>query len=117
MTSRSTPAEKPRILVIGSSNTDMIVAMDRLPKAGETILGGDFTMVSGGKGANQAVSAARAGGAVTFIGRVGQDMFGDKALAAFAADGIDVSHVIRDSQTPSGVALILVGKQRRGDAT
>jgi ribokinase len=100
---------KQRVLVIGSSNTDMILRVARIPKPGETLLGGEFAMCAGGKGANQAVGAARAGGAVTFIGRVGQDMFGEQALASLAADGINVEYVVRDRVRPSGVALIFVG--------
>ena len=101
---------KNSILVVGSSNTDMIIKIARIPKPGETILGGEFTSAAGGKGANQAVGAARAGGAVTFIARVGQDMFGDKAVASFVADGINVDYVVRDRTCPSGVALIFVGE-------
>jgi ribokinase len=99
---------KPKILVIGSSNTDMIVKVPRLPRAGETLLGGEFLTAAGGKGANQAVSAARAGGDVTFIARVGEDMFGQRAIAGFERDGLHVKHVLRDPDQPSGVALILV---------
>jgi ribokinase len=98
------------ILVVGSSNTDMIIKVRRIPKPGETILGGEFASAAGGKGANQAVGAARAGGAVTFIARVGRDMFGDKAVAGFIADGINVDYVVRDRTSPSGVALIFVGQ-------
>jgi ribokinase len=98
-----------RVLVIGSSNTDMTVNVARLPRAGETILGGEFAMCAGGKGANQAVGAARAGGAVTFIGRIGPDMFGEQALASLAAEGINLDYVVRDAARPSGVALIYVG--------
>jgi ribokinase len=101
---------KNSILVVGSSNTDMIIKVERIPKPGETILGGEFASAAGGKGANQAVGAARAGGAVTFIARVGQDMFGDKAVAGFIADGINVEYVVRDPASPSGVALIFVGQ-------
>lgn len=101
---------KSSILVLGSSNTDMIIRLARIPKPGETILGGEFVTAAGGKGANQAVGAARAGGAVTFIARVGQDMFGDQAVAGFVRDGINVDHVIRDKTHPSGVALIFVAK-------
>jgi ribokinase len=101
---------KNSILVVGSSNTDMIIKVQRIPKPGETILGGEFAMAAGGKGANQAVGAARAGGAVTFIARVGQDMFGDKAVAGFVADGINVDYVVRDQKAPSGVALIFVAQ-------
>jgi ribokinase len=88
----------------------MIIKMDRLPKAGETVLGGNFVTAAGGKGANQAVAAARAGGKVTFIARVGQDVFGEKAVAGFVADGINVDHVFEDAVQPSGVALIFVAK-------
>jgi ribokinase len=101
---------KNSILVVGSSNTDMIIKVGHIPKPGETILGGEFASAAGGKGANQAVGAARAGGAVTFIARVGQDMFGDQAVAGFIADGINVEYVVRDRTCPSGVALIFVGQ-------
>jgi ribokinase len=101
---------KPRILVIGSSNTDMIIKLGRIPQPGETILGGEFTTAAGGKGANQAVAAARAGGEVTFVARVGRDMFGEKAVAGFVQDDINVKHVTRDPVAPSGVALIFVAK-------
>ncbi len=96
--------------MIGGSNTDLIVKAERLPRPGETILGGEFATAGGGKGANQAVAAARAGGAVTFVARVGRDANGDRAVAGFAAAGIDVAHVIRDPSRPSGVALIFVGR-------
>lgn len=101
---------KPSVLVVGSSNTDMIIKVDRLPKSGETILGGVFTTAAGGKGANQAVAAARAGGNVTFIGRVGQDMFGEMAVNGFRVNGINTEHVVRDRANPSGVALIYVAQ-------
>lgn len=97
-----------RIAVVGSSNTDMIIKMPRLPGPGETLLGGEFSMARGGKGANQAVAAARAGGDVTFIACVGNDIFGEKALKGLTEDGIDVEHVYRDGLSPSGVALIFV---------
>ncbi len=99
---------KPRIAVIGSSNTDMIVRVARIPRAGETLLGGDFSTAGGGKGANQAVGAARAGGRVWFIARVGRDDLGDAAVAGLREDGIDVSCVSRDPAAASGVALIFV---------
>ena len=97
-----------RIVVVGSSNTDMIVQAARIPRPGETILGGAFTMAAGGKGANQAVGAARAGGQVTFVARVGDDLFGRQAIEGFRKDNIDVTHVTRDTGAPSGVALICV---------
>ena len=99
---------RTQVLVIGSSNTDLILKVARIPKPGETVLGGKFARAAGGKGANQAVAAARAGGEVTFIARVGRDANGEQALAGFAAEGIDVKRVIRDEKFPSGVALILV---------
>jgi ribokinase len=94
------------ILVVGSSNTDMIVRVPRIPRPGETVLGSGFSMAGGGKGANQAVAAARAGGRVTFIARVGDDVFGERALGGFAADGIDTRFVLRTPGAASGIALI-----------
>jgi ribokinase len=96
------------IVVIGSSNTDMIIRVPRIPAPGETILGGEFFTAAGGKGANQAVGAARAGGRVKFVARVGNDMFGERAVAALKRDGIDVRHVRRDDRAASGAALIFV---------
>ncbi len=101
---------KPAVLVVGSSNTDMIIKVDRLPQPGETLLGGDFATFSGGKGANQAVGAAGAGGNVVFIGRVGCDTFGQMAVDALGVRGVDTSHIVRDRTNPSGVALIFVAK-------
>ena len=101
---------KNGIVVVGSSNTDMIVQMTRLPKPGETILGGVFSIAAGGKGANQAVGAARAGARVSFVARVGRDMFGAQAVASLVKDGVSVSYVFKDHAAPSGVALIFVGK-------
>jgi ribokinase len=99
---------KQPIVVVGSSNTDMIIKLARIPRPGETVLGGEFITAAGGKGANQAVAAARAGGQVHFIARVGRDVFGDQALSGFLKDRIDVTHVSRDKSAPSGVALIFV---------
>ncbi len=99
---------KPKLLVIGSSNTDMIVKVPQIPRPGETVLGGEFSTAPGGKGANQAVGAARAGGDVTLIARVGDDMFGAQAMEGFQRDGIHVEHIVRDDRNPSGVALIFV---------
>ena len=101
---------KKRIVVIGSSNTDMIIKIDRIPRPGETVIGGQFATAPGGKGANQAVAAARAGGDVAFIGRVGNDIFGNEALRGFAADNIDIEHIIKDTTVPSGVASIFVDR-------
>ena len=101
---------KSKIVVIGSSNTDMIIQLDKIPVPGETVIGGKFSSAAGGKGANQAVAAARAGGDVTFIARIGDDMFGQQAMAGFKRDNIDVRHVITDADELSGVALIFVDK-------
>lgn len=101
--------ERPaRLVVIGSSNMDLVVRASRVPQPGETLLGGAFLANPGGKGANQAVAAARLGAQVTFVACLGQDSFGDQAVAGFVTDGIDVSHVHRTAKVASGVALITV---------
>lgn len=96
------------IIVIGSSNTDMVVKTERFPKPGETIIGGEFFLFAGGKGANQAVAAARLGGRVSFVTRVGDDLFGLQAITGFKAEGIDCQHVSTDPIHASGTALITV---------
>jgi len=100
-----------RILVVGSSNTDLIIRVPRLPRPGETVLGGEFSTAAGGKGANQAVAAARAGGRVTFVARIGADGFGDRALANIESNGIDARFVLRNEGAPSGIALITVDER------
>ena len=75
-----------KIVVIGSSNTDMTVRSERFPETGQTLLGGDFMMSQGGKGANQAVAIARLGGRATFVAKVGDDMFGREACQSYAAE-------------------------------
>jgi ribokinase len=102
--------EKPKIVVVGSSNTDMIIKVPRIPKPGETILGGTFFSAAGGKGANQAIAAARAGGSVAFIARVGDDMFGEEAIRGFQKDGLNINHVVVDKRAPSGIAEIFVAE-------
>ena len=102
--------EKKRILVLGSSNTDMTVKTPVMPVPGETVLGGAFTMSPGGKGANQAVAARRLGGDVSFICKLGRDLFGDNALRHYEEEGVAVEGVLR-SGLPSGVALITVDAQ------
>jgi ribokinase len=99
---------RPKIVVIGSSNTDMVVKSSRIPQPGETVLGGTFVLAAGGKGANQAVAAARLGGDVIFITRLGTDIFGEQALENFKRDQIDTTGITRDPDHPSGVALIMV---------
>lgn len=96
------------ILVIGSSNTDMIIKSERFPDPGETILGGDFYMLPGGKGANQAVAAARLGGEVSFICRVGDDQFGKRSIQVYQEERISTDNIIIDPEERSGVALISV---------
>ena len=96
------------IVVVGSLNMDLVAHAPRHPQAGETILGGDFATFPGGKGANQAVAAARLGANVKMIGRVGADSFGDALLQTLARDGVDRTHVRRDPESPTGVALIVV---------
>src|SRR5277367_117554 len=102
---------QPTITIIGSSNTDMVIRTDHLPEPGETILGGTFFMNAGGKGANQAVAAARLGGDVCFIAKTGNDIFGRQAVQLFREEGIDTSYMVSDPDGPSGVALITVDKQ------
>jgi ribokinase len=101
---------KPSIVVVGSSNTDMVIKAARLPAPGETVLGGHFFMNPGGKGANQAVAAQRLGGAVTFIAKVGIDIFGQQSLRLFQNEGLDISQIISDPENPSGIALITLGE-------
>ena len=96
-----------RIIVIGSSNTDMVVRSEHLPRPGETVLGGGFMMAGGGKGANQAVAVAKMGHPVIFAAAVGRDIFGEEAVARYKQYGIDTSYIAH-KDCPSGVALILV---------
>jgi ribokinase len=100
-----------KIIVIGSSNTDMVIVSERLPKPGETILGGQFLLNPGGKGANQAVAAAKLGGETHFVCKVGNDVFGEMARKQFIDIGIHSEFVQTDPNQPSGVALINVDAQ------
>ena len=97
-----------KILVVGSTNTDMVIKASHLPRPGETVLGGTFLMNAGGKGANQAVAAARLGAQVTFVCKTGNDIFGQQSKQLFADEGIDTTYVCSDAEHPSGVALITV---------
>lgn len=99
---------KQNILVIGSSNTDMVIRTEHLPLPGETVIGGTFFMNPGGKGANQAVAVARLGGQVAFVCKTGSVIFGHQAQQLFSEEGIDSSYVFSDTKNPSGVALITV---------
>ena len=97
-----------KVIVVGSSNMDLVVKSERIPAVGETILGGDFLMVPGGKGANQAVAAARLGAEVYFIARLGEDIFAEASLKNFRKVGVKTKYINRTSNAPSGVALIAV---------
>lgn len=100
-----------KIYVIGSANTDMVVKTEFLPGPGETVLGGTFFMNAGGKGANQAVAAARLGGDVVFVGRVGDDIFGKQTIEGLQKEKIDTRFVSEDKENPSGTALITVNAE------
>lgn len=96
----------PHVVVVGSCMTDLVVRAERLPKAGETVVGSEFFQGSGGKGANQAVAAARLGGRVSLHARVGGDAFGEAQLAGLQAAGVDTAGVAVDPKRPTGVATI-----------
>lgn len=97
-----------KIIVVGSSNTDMVIRTDRMPRPGETVLGGNFMMNQGGKGANQAVAAAKLGGNTMFVAKVGNDIFGTQTIELLKQVNIDTTHVGISADLPSGVALINV---------
>jgi ribokinase len=100
-----------RIIVIGSTNVDMVVKTDKHPMPGETRLGGIFFMNAGGKGANQAVAAARMGANVTFVTKVGNDIFGEQSIAGFKKERINTDFVFVDDSSSTGTALIVVNKE------
>ncbi len=97
-----------KLVVIGSSNTDMVVKTSKFPMPGETLLGGEFFMFSGGKGANQAVAAARMGANVVLVCKTGDDIFGHRALNEYAKEGINTTYITQERDKASGTALILV---------
>ncbi|MBE3123322.1 MAG: ribokinase, partial [Planctomycetes bacterium] len=97
-----------KIVVVGSINMDLIARGERIPRPGETIVGGGFRTVPGGKGANQAVASARLGANVKIIGRVGTDAFGNLLLENLGRAGVDSSAVGRDAEEASGIALIMI---------
>ncbi|MEO1514750.1 MAG: ribokinase [Bacteroidota bacterium] len=98
-----------KIVVIGSSNIDLIMKVGQLPEKGETVIDGHFLQVFGGKGANQAVAAARAGGEVAFVNCVGDDANSPQMLRSLEVDGIDIQYVFQEEGIASGHALIMVG--------
>jgi ribokinase len=102
--------EKDYVLIIGSSNTDLNIYIKRFPNPGETVTGGTFKQFLGGKGANQAVASTRAGAKTIFIGKIGNDFFGDQMMSQLTNEGINMDYVIRDAENPSGVAFILINE-------
>ena len=102
------PKETKYVLIIGSSNMDLNIYSERFPNPGETVTGGTFKQYLGGKGANQAVAAVRSGATTTFIGKIGKDIFGNQMISQLTEEGINMSHIIRDSENASGVAFILI---------
>lgn len=94
------------ILVVGSANMDMVVSARSFPKPGETVLGRTFGMYPGGKGANQAVAAAKLGGEVDFLGKIGRDVLGDRLVTSMKREGVRLRHLLLDPSSPTGIALI-----------
>ncbi|MHC4539457.1 MAG: ribokinase [Planctomycetota bacterium] len=105
--------DRPKIVVVGSSNMDLVVTSARIPAVGETILGEDFIVTPGGKGANQAVAAAKLGADVYFVAKLGRDVFAEQSLNNFRKEGVGTEYVLQTEEAPSGVALIMV--DRSGD--
>lgn len=97
-----------KIVVVGSSNTDLVIKTDRIPEPGETVLGGCFMMAAGGKGANQAVASQRLGGDVTFVACVGDDLFGKNSIEGYRKEGMNTDFISVKAGVPSGVASIFV---------
>lgn len=106
--SEETETETEYVLIIGSSNMDLNIYSKRLPNPGETVTGGTFKQFLGGKGANQAVASVRSGARTIFIGKIGNDLFGDKMISRLTDEGVNMDHIFRDPQEPSGVAFILI---------
>jgi ribokinase len=106
-----------RLFVVGSANEDLVVTVASLPHPGQTVLAHGLVMLPGGKGANQAVAAARAGADVVFVGSVGRDAAGERTIASLRADGIDVTHLVVDPSAPTGVALVTVADDGENQIT
>lgn len=107
----------PRVIVVGSANVDFVVQTPHIPRPGETVLGHHFVMAMGGKGANQAVGAARLGADVIFVARVGRDIFGDQCIEAYHIEGINTEYITHDDQEATGVALIAVAADGENSIT
>lgn len=102
---------KSKVVVVGSYNTDLTIKTERIPRTGETIIGGVFSEGGGGKGANQAVAAARAGAKVSFIARVGNDALGKAGIQRLTAEGINTKYIFQDNDVATGVAFIVVDER------
>lgn len=102
-----------QVVVIGSANLDLTVTVSRLPREGETVLGGELLLSNGGKGANQAIAALKAGAEVRLMAKVGRDPFGDRICRDLVAAGLPAAGLLRDESAPTGVALIVVDRQGR----
>ena len=109
-TFQNTPTRHPKIVVVGSLNMDLVVRTPRMPELGETLHGDGFMQNAGGKGANQAIAAARQGAQVTMLGAVGKDGFGQQLLQGLANDNVNIAH-IKQVDTPTGIASILVNAE------
>ena len=105
------PPRPPRVVVVGSFNTDLVAFTETLPRPGETVSGARFLIGPGGKGSNQAIAAARLGAEVTFVGRIGSDVFAEPARELWQREAVDSRFVRSDPETPTGVAQILVDAQ------
>ena len=101
---------KDYVIIIGSSNMDLNIYSERLPKPGETVTGGTFKQYLGGKGANQSVASVRSGSDTFFIAKIGRDAFGDQILLQLRNEGINIDHIIRDPNELSGIAFIMIDK-------
>lgn len=102
---------KPKILVIGSSNMDLVVNLPHMPAIGETIITSSIEEIPGGKGANQAYSCAKMGGEITFLTAIGEDSFGKQICNNLLGEGIDINHILISSESPTGVAFIYVNSE------
>jgi len=101
-------SDQPRIIVVGSANMDLVVKAQRAPRRGETLSGGEFGMVPGGKGANQAVACARLGAETHFVGRIGAGAFGETLRQGYEREGLRIEHLTTDPDAPTGIAMIIV---------
>ena len=104
-------AQSPKVVVVGSLNMDLVIKAEQQPQTGETVLGDEFGMFTGGKGFNQAIAAARSGAEVAMVGRLGTDLFGDELMSVLTADKIDGRFVVRDAEVGTGIASISIGPE------